>query len=285
MNLRVEGAAEWRWAGRPLCRRYVVARFNTLSVQVSVRSDPQNLAVRWASGYLRDLESEIMGVWACTMPAIVPVGVVAAGDPPWTDPASQTWCDALVDLRRRGVERVQFVIGDELLSFREELRVALPGATALPSFAELLERSLSQAAARHRSGVRRCLTEILESASGLHARELLGAAESGSWGAKYPETLEDWRLALEQGWVLWTLPPALRRVVLSGDGAAAALNRSLRKAIAGHGCFADVDEAQAFVVAALARAERRLEASHAGAVTEHNHHREDFQPRMDALVV
>ncbi len=285
MSLRVEGAAEWRWAGQPLCRRYVVARFNTLSVQASIGNDTQNLAVRWASGYLRDLESELIGVWTCNKPAIGLAGMVAAGDPPWTVPASQTWCDALVDLRRRGVERVQFVIGDDLLRFREELRAALPGATALPSFAELLERSWSQAAARHRAGLQQCLTEILQSASGLHARELLGAAESGPWGAKYPEILEDWRLALEQGWVLWTLPPALRRAVLSGDGAAAALNRSLRKAVARHGCFADVDEAHAFVVAALARAERRLQASRANAVTEHNHHREGFRPRMDALGV
>ncbi|NUZ08960.1 transposase [Piscinibacter koreensis] len=254
-------------ASLPLCRRYQVLCANVAQLHVRCYGTHVPHDARWIIGVTALAEREILGAWISR------------------DAVSNSWSLELQELRRRGVERVELAATGDLRSLREGLRTSFPGATALPSFAERLEGSLSQVAARHRSGAQQCLTEILQSASGLHARELLGAAESGPWGAKYPEILEDWRLALEQGWVLWTLPPALRRAVLSGDGAAAALNRSLRKAVARHGCFADVDEAHAFVVAALARAERRLQASRANAVTEHNHHREGFRPRMDALGV
>lgn len=249
----------------PLCRRYQVLCAETVELMIELDGTKIQHDARWIIESTAETRPEVLGVWINR------------------DSVAHAWSRELQDLRRRGVERVQLVSTGDLQNLREELRTAFPGATALPSLAKILTRSLSQVATRHRAGVRRCLTEILEGESGLQAREALGAAEATHWAAKYPEVVAGWRLALEQGWALWTLPPTLRRVVLSGDGVAAALNRSLRKAVVRRGCFANVDEAQAFVVAALKRAERRLDASHAGPVAEHNHHREGFRPRIDVV--
>lgn len=223
--------------------------------------------VHWMVGNLSQAESETLAVWV-------------------TDEFERPgWKAVLLELRDRGVERIRFALSGDLTNFREDLRARFPGATALPSFAQLLDRSVSQVAARHRDPVAEQLRAVIEAESGPEARASLSAFQSSRWGASYTGLVADWRIALEQGWALWTVSPALRREVLSGDGAAAVLNRSLRRAVARHGCFADMEAAHAFVVASLTRAERRLEASHAGAVTEHNHHREGFRPRMNVLGV
>lgn len=254
------------WTGRLLCRRYLAVYFNVVPDARVVKAE-RPAVQHWAFGLLTDGESEALGTWL--QGALAPV----------------RWPEHFDDLKERGVERVTFSLSGDLMGFREGLRARFPGALGLPSFVQLIDRSVAAVASRHQAPVDDCLRRIMQAGSIPEASAALTEFESSGWGAHYPRLIVDWRLALEQGWVLWTLPPALRSAVLSGDGAAAALNRSLRKAVARHGCFADMDEAHAFVVAALARAERRLDASRAGAVTEHNHHHEGFRPRMDALGV
>lgn len=254
------------WSAYLLCRRYVAVYFSRVSL--SRGSDVEREPVQhWALGVLSDGQSEALGAW------------------PQDRSGAMNWPRVFDDLKVRGVERIQFALSGDLAGFREDLRAAFPGATALPSIAQLLDRSVSQLAARHRAPIATRLREIFEADSGQEARAVLAEFVVSPWGARYPALVADWRMALEQGWALWTVSPALRREVLSGDGAAAVLNRSLRKAVARHGCFADAEEAHAFVVPSLTRAERRLKASHAGAVTEHNHHREGFRPRMNVLGV
>lgn len=261
-----ESACSRPWPGQLLCRRYIAVYFNQVTAALVVKQEPPAVQ-HWAFGLFTDGESEVLGTWL--QGALDPV----------------PWPGQFDDLKERGVERVTFALSGDLMGFREGLRARFPGALGLPSFVQLIDRSVAAVALRHQASVDDGLRRIMHAGSIPEASAALTEFESSRWGAHYPKLILDWRLALEQGWVLWTLPPALRRAVLSGDGAAAALNRSLRKAVARHGCFADVDEAHAFVVAALARAERRLEASRASAVTEHNHHREGFRPRMDALGV
>lgn len=289
MRLPVQEHATRLASGPPLCRRYVVARFDQVSVRVSVDGATQNAAVQWAIGYLRCLEGEVIGAWVYTRLDVPPDqatgGPGTVEDHPEAEKSQQAWCHVFDDMKHRGAERVRFAVGDDISTFREWLRTRFPGATALPSFADLFEHSLSRVAARHRARVREFLLDILGCPSGLQARQVLGTVEAGQWGAKYPGLLADWRLALEQGWALWTLAPTLRRELLLGDGAAAALSRSLRKAVARRGCFANVDEALEFVLAALARAERRLDASLAGAAAEHHHHRGGFRPRIGVVGV
>lgn len=232
-----------------------------------VRMNNDSGEVHWMVGNLSRNESETLGVWART------------------ESASPDWKDALVELRDRGVERIRFALNSDLAGFRENLRARFLGATPLPSFAQLLDRSVSQVAARHRSPVAERLRAIIETESSPEARATLAEFESSRWGARYPALGADWRIALEQGWALWSLAPTLRREVLSGDGKAAALNRSLRKAVDRHGGFADAGEASAFIHAVLAREQRQLESAPGAGATEHEHHREGSGSRMSALGV
>ncbi|WP_425259069.1 transposase [Rubrivivax sp. RP6-9] len=221
--------------------------------------------VHWVVGNLSRDESEVLGVWART----------ASARPDWRP--------ALVELQNRGVERIRFALHSDLAGFREDLRARFPGATALPSFAQLLDRSVAQVAARHRLPVAERLRAIIVTESGVEARAALAAFETSRWGARYPVLVADWRLALEQGWALWSLAPALRREVLAGDGKAAALNRSLRKAVDRHGAFDDAGAAARLVQAVLPRELRRLEQVGVAAGAEHNYHRECFGSRIAAV--
>lgn len=223
--------------------------------------------VHWMVGNLRQAEAETLAVWV-------------------TDESERPdWKEVLLDLKDRGVERIRFALSGDLTNFREDLRARFPGATALPSFAQLLDRSVSQVAARHRVPVAEQLRVVIEAESGPEARASLSAFQSSRWGARYTGLVADWRIALEQGWALWSLTPTLRREVLSGDGKAAALNRSLRKTVDRHGSFADAGEASAFIHAVLAREQRRLQSAPVAGNTEHKHHRQGFGSRMSALGV
>ncbi|MBE0546692.1 MAG: transposase [Rubrivivax sp.] len=263
-----------RWNGRwkedawkclPLCRSYFSAHVDCVPILLSERGAQTGGAVHWMVGNLRQGKFETLGVWV----------TAESGQPDWRA--------VFGNLKDRGVERIRLAISSDLLNFREDLRARFPGAMALPSFAQLLDRSVSQVASRHRAPVGERLREIMKTGSGLEARAALAEFESGRWGARYPVLVADWRLALEQGWALWSLAAPLRREVLSGDGRAAALNRSLRKAVDRHGCFADAEAAASFVKAALARAQRRLDDAHVAAVTEHHHHREGSGSKIAVL--
>lgn len=238
---------------------------NTVPIVLSRSGTRTGGEVHWMVGDLRQAEPEALAVWV-------------------TDESERPdWMAVLLELKARGVERIRFALSGDLMDFREALRARFPGATALPSFAELLDRSVSLVAARHRAPVAERLRAVIEAESGLEARASLVEFESSRWGARYPALVADWRIALEQGWALWSLAPSLRREVLSGDGRAAALNRSLRKAVGRHGGFADASEASAFVGAVLAREQRRLGGAPVAGATEHNHHREGFGSRMLAF--
>ncbi len=223
--------------------------------------------VHWMVGNLRQAEAETLAVWV-------------TDESEWLD-----WKEVLLDLKDRGVERIRFALSGDLTNFREDLRARFPGATALPSFAQLLDRSVSQVAARHRDPVAEQLRAVIEAESGPEALASLSAFQSSRWGARYTGLVADWRSALEQGWALWSLTPTLRREVLLGDGKAAALNRSLRKTVDRHGSFADAGEASAFIHAVLAREQRRLQSAPVAGNTEHKHHRQGFGSRMSALGV
>ena len=252
------------WSSFLLCRRYIAVYFNHVPIAAPTQAERQPV-LYWALGVLRDGESEALGAW------------------PQDPQGAMNWHQILGELKDRGVERIRLALHSDLAGFREDLRARFPGATALPSLAQLLDRSVSQVAARHRSPVAERLRAIIETESGPEARAALAAFESSRWGVRYPVLVADWRIALEQGWALWSLAPALRREVLSGDGKAAALNRSLRKAVDRRGGFADAGAAAVFVRAVLAREQQRMEGVPVAAATEHQRRRGDFGFRMLAL--
>ncbi|MBX3621276.1 MAG: transposase [Rhizobacter sp.] len=101
------------WRSLPLCRRYRLVRFCTVSVCVAEGRHVSPHSVRWAVGQLRDGQREVLGVWAAE----------GAG--------AMQWGDIFWDLRVRGVEQIESVDGIEGESPQRSLESHYPRANAV----------------------------------------------------------------------------------------------------------------------------------------------------------
>jgi hypothetical protein len=130
MTVAVFDGAEPRFAGWPLCRRYIAANFEMLAIPVLAQLGSRNVVIQWAIGHLRDHECEVFGVWRHSgLDAPPGWGGNVARCPtarPVPGPSRSVWRDVLDDVRHRGVERIQFAISSDLLSFREAVRSCFP---------------------------------------------------------------------------------------------------------------------------------------------------------------
>lgn len=249
----------------PLCRSYFAVHFDNVPLLPSARGAQASGELHWMFGSAPDEESEVFGAW---------VKAESRG----TD-----WRAVLDTLKNRGVERIRFAISGDLTNFREDLRARFPGALALPSFARLLDRSVSLVAARHRAPVGQRLRDIVRAESGLGAQGVLAEFASSRWGDRYPAIAADWRIALEQGWALWSMTPTRRQQVLFGDARAFAMNRLLRKALDRHGGFSDGEAAASYARVTLSRALSRLDGSQVVGSAEHNYQHERSSSKIVAL--
>lgn len=257
-------ADEGARAGLALCRSYVAAYVHCVPVRFLPHGGDRRSVVHWWIANRRD-GSETLGVWLAA----------ESGHP--------TCRHVLADVRRRGLERIRFAVTDDLTAFGEDLQTQFPGASPLPSFARLLDRSVRQVQPRDRAPVKNHLLAILQAGSHQAVLQSLAEFESSRWAARYPALVTDWHLALDQGRPLWSLAPTLRREVLRGDARATSLQLSVDKALARHGGFADPGAALSFVQAALARAQRRFDADGSTATRAHRPLREGSPFRGVAL--
>jgi Transposase, Mutator family len=99
----------------PLCRKYLLLKFETLRVPIKDGGTVSDRTSRWAFGVLSNGESELLGVW------------------PEPSPSGLPWDTVFEDLSARGVERIQFVLSDEPTASQISLSTAYPGAVAMPS--------------------------------------------------------------------------------------------------------------------------------------------------------
>lgn len=231
-----------------LCRHYAAVYLNQFEASDEGGGESR-LDYCWVLGVLNDGQPEAIGLWAHDAAARKSPGHV------------------LQNIKSRGVERVRFVIGSGAPTFGQDVRASFPGAIALPSYAQELERSLARLAPNDREPGARQLRQAIGAISSQEAREGLERLESSPIGERYPDVVTAWRLTLEQGRPLFDAPPPLRRVVHSGDGLSTALNRSLGRAIARRRPFTSADDAVAFIRAALERRLRAIGVSDRGAVT------------------
>jgi transposase-like protein len=254
-----------RWREHLLCRRYAAVHLRSVSFEAFDGRASSEPIIAWAIGFAEDGESEVLGAWE-------------AGEP-------SQWGLALDDLVLRGVERIGLAVEEAGAQLQEELHARFPGAIAVPSFGDLLTRSILMTPARHREAIGVQLATVLKAESEVDALSRLEAIEQDGWRPGPRELISEWRAAVESGRQLWALPTPLRREVLSGDGAVAAIGQSLRRSVARHGAFSDNESALAFVSQSVDRALRRRALRFDEGVTEHNHHRVGFSPTMVALGV
>jgi hypothetical protein len=103
----------------PLCRRYSVLIIDTINVQMLEGSCLRDLPMRCALGVLADGQTEAIGAWPATASASTDSRQVAS------------------ELRDRGVEFIQYVLGDTSIS--KGVRDAFPNAVHVHRTA-LMER-------------------------------------------------------------------------------------------------------------------------------------------------
>ena len=103
------------WPIRPLCCRYFLMAFETLSVEADESGVVYERPLQWAIGVLADGQHEVAGVWPGPMPC------------------APNWQEIFEDLRVRGVERIRFASACDSTGLATALDVAFPGAAVLPT--------------------------------------------------------------------------------------------------------------------------------------------------------
>lgn len=219
----------------PLCCRYLLLHFETVSTPVPRRDPMHHQAVRWALGVLEDGQYEVLGAWA---------------EP---EAGATGWEEVFQDLQVRGVEKTRFVIVNECSEVSAAVPTAYSGATVLPSTGQLLRQSLAQMAPRHRRFGGDALGAIREARTTQAARAVLAGLAASLWGATYPAVVERWRDAVEDLAPFYALSPRLRQLVLAGDEAAQRVIGTLQRAVARKRCFPSRAAAVTFISEVLDR--------------------------------
>lgn len=83
------------WQAKLLCRRYLTARFDSVSMRAAGVADAPSFTVVWALGSLSDGTYELLGSWP-----------VSTAD-------KDSWIRVTDDLSARGLERITHLLADE----------------------------------------------------------------------------------------------------------------------------------------------------------------------------
>lgn len=101
------------WKSIPLCCRYRVVRFETLSVQTLEGVGERSRTVRWALGVLSGDQFDVLGAW------------------PVPEPNATGWAEVFDDLKVRGVNGIGSVVSSDHVAVDLALQGAYPGAACL----------------------------------------------------------------------------------------------------------------------------------------------------------
>lgn len=133
------------WQAKLLCRRYLTARFDSVSMRATGVASAPNFIVVWALGSLSDGTYELLGFW------------------PISTADTDSWIRVTDDLSARGLERITHLFADEpfpaatgwsdvLTQFGPFLRVPPRRRSVFRDFddtAKRLQRGVERSLARH----------------------------------------------------------------------------------------------------------------------------------------
>jgi len=226
------------WRCQALCRRYLLVICERQFVHLGGEENGQpNQMIQWATGFLADGQSELIGVWS---------------------KAELAWPELLQDLQVRGVEDVRYWTSDLFTSTELSSCSVLPPVTLMPLTGLGMRRDLEGASARDLSAAGNLLESLRTSCNADAARGAVARLRAAPFGAKFPAILERWEAAVGQSEPFFALGPRLQRFMLAADSVVGHLSRVSRRALTAHGPFADADSAVSFLLDVLSRAERDL---------------------------
>jgi transposase-like protein len=228
---------------RLLCRKYLVAHFETLSIHVQPGGPERDYALQWALGVLADGRSDVLGVWLNRRSG------------------GECWEAVFDDLKIRGAESIRFVASREQAGLHSAVNAAYPEATVLPFKGQLLHQTPAPLGTcdGEFAANRRGLLDV-GGGGGESARSGLDGFADRKHGSKYSACVQPWQTPVLHRVLLDETPRRFKRVVQWGEAAVQQLHKSLRHAVARRGSFADQEAAVSFAVGTLERAESRLGA-------------------------
>lgn len=226
------------WRRHPLCRRYILVVSESQFAHLGGQEHGQpNLMVQWATGFLADGQSELMGVWSTAVMA---------------------WPELLEDLQVRGVEDVRYWSSNGLSNTEHFLCSVFPLATLMPLTGRGMRGDLEGVSARDFSAAAEMLESLRTSCTADAARSAVARLRAAPFGAKFQAKVERWEAAVGQSEPFFALAPRLQRFMLAADSVVGRLSRVSRRALTAHGPFVDADSAASFLLEVLGRAERDL---------------------------
>jgi putative transposase len=233
-----------------LCCRYLAVYFGRLTLPFHRPGRSLRRCALWAVGAQNEGKPEMIGVWFAD------------------EPGQNLWQIATANLKDRGVETVQVVVGVQLADFGLGLPTVDFGSIVVPSMQELLAICIARASPGSRGRLATALRALVTADSGEAADVALRQLEGDRLGKQCPEVMKQLRCALAQCAPFFALPIRRRRRVLSIDRTFDNLHGSLVRAMGRHGSFGSEAVAVDFIAGALLRAERRLKLARANTVAE-----------------
>ncbi len=227
-----------KWLRRPLCRRYAVIVFNTIS-GIKVRTEAgSSRTICWALGSLVNGDSEILGVWV--------------GEPQSTTPSA-----VIDDLRNRGVESLRFGVGN-LLGVEPPLSLAFMKASACPSIEQARAAALAAVKPIHRPAMDH-LFRFPRGQEDEMATVDSPVISRTDLRERYPDVLSRWADVVARCEPLFDQPSLYNDLVRSADQTAFDIQQRVAKVVHRQGSFDDIATALEFVAVRLWRAERTLD--------------------------
>jgi len=122
----------------PLCRSYVCAVFDVLSLRIQGEAGPRPVPLLWAIGILSDHLPHYLGAWHMRGP-------------------EDSWPAVADDLRDRGIERLRIVFAPDPVETQAALAAHYRGVTVVPAAASIDDSLIDPALSGHRPYIERAL--------------------------------------------------------------------------------------------------------------------------------
>ncbi len=126
--------------------------------------------------------------------------------------SANNWREVLVELKGRGLKRVEVVIGDGLRGLKEAVRIEIPGARFQLCVLHAVRGSLRKVRNKDRERVAESLKGIYRAGDREEAREGLMKFKE-RWGRIYPEVVRKWEENFNELTTFMGYPEEVRRFI------------------------------------------------------------------------
>ncbi len=183
-----------KWKNRPLGRRYPVIFVDGTYFPIK-RGSVSKEVIYVAVGIREDGRREILAY-----------EIGGEGE------SASVWKELLRQIKERGVEEVEIIVGDGLVGLKEAIAQVYPGSRYQHCILHAVRNTLAKVKVRDRSEIARELKEIYKASSMEKALKMLKRF-AGKWGKKYPGVVKWWEERAEELLAFMEFPEEIRGMI------------------------------------------------------------------------